>query len=1345
MDTSRAYTRLPVKPGIDISEMVTPDIGKRLYRPRPMSESDVLALNLDAIAQEKRNRKAKELGVRADLTEGQLELLAQHKRYLEENVQGLPEEKKTALLSSAVSDLDRAKKEGDVFGQEKNRLTIKKIIPGPEAYLRAGVYGVEKGLLGGEFGTEPERAGEKMRAEASARMHPIVAGAGHVGEQIAEFAGAAKAVSLLKKPIISLAKKVIPISKSKLQQAAQVAAQKSMKRQIAEGAARGAESMAETGALMQLKNEAAQAVVGPEKAPEDQGIAEAGKRIGKAAVEMGIIGGGFGAAGGLLKGAAAYKAVKQAKEYFGASRDEIAEIASGTAAPARVGEIYGRLTTAGKRRLYADLPGEPGPGTIKGRAGTDVLVERGLRPKGVQLSGADFRILKETPPPPLSVEAGTIPTMLSSPNKVVRAFGRAMDFFSRVGPSAEVSGLARKIKGKKAALTRFGDVAVASRMEAAKVLDDALKDAPDYLRSHFYEAYNGVASAAELPRMMESLISTIKANPGADLDNVLGTWAKVAEKGMAARELETGAIKSLKGIAESEATAAGIKELAKDPEYFRKIEDWRRRAFGVFESPEYKPTSESIEEMVKWISGQPISKEGTRAIYGIGLGKLAPPYYAKMAGIRKASLNNPEIRKGYEDWLRKQLVSHVQDIKVRAFNPITGEPSATGLRRSSKELYETRDDLPQAYRDLLGEVKEPGLAFKLSMAKLNDMILRSYGINEAAKIPGFVIDPKQFDRMASLGDFPKGRIGVELKEGYGKLTGGLMTGVPGDKGLGRSMLDEILYGRGTGVINSAAIEKLDIINKNWKWIQTVANLWAHIRNPIGNIIISAMRNSIPFIGKNASEAMNTTLPAMKDYIAGKPMTNHRYWMEMLERGVIESEFAAIETAEAIGRSALYPTREKGMKAVVDDFLSKFSKDPYKNGADNYVLNNLSKDIDEQMRAAGIDINVNPMGVWDKFQGLPAVRVMNRIYNVEDQMFKMQDYARQRMAGVSADQAAAVIDRYYPNYSAVAPAVQYLRKFPIMGPFVTFKMEMLRVIANHAEDAAKALAAGDPTAAARFINVFGIPTNLQNSVADMSGIPRDLLRTYDDNAREYNRGAIYYRDPSSKRDIGVALGNYFPHSDWTSLYNSFNRVGRGEISVDQFQKNLFKNLYGLDDWYVFNLFNFFNKGATIHDEQQIFDPNTAPMVAWGQPARQLEQEEKDALGPIQLYLSGARLPETLALAAKTSLPVNTLDFFRKRYARELRLYSQGQRDIGDLVSGAFGVRVFRPDTPAETALREAGQFPAADPYWKTMGSDPFENLKEAARKSALLRRGLLREQGRRTELEEGASPPEEGNQ
>lgn len=173
----------------------------------------------------------------------------------------------------------------------------------------------------------------------------------------------------------------------------------------------------------------------------------------------------------------------------------------------------------------------------------------------------------------------------------------------------------------------------------------------------------------------------------------------------------------------------------------------------------------------------------------------------------------------------------------------------------------------------------------------------------------------------------------------------------------------------------------------WKAFRTVDNPATHGRNIIGDIGFADFAGVSPFNPLN----WKYYVQSIRELAKGGAMRD-----EALRSGAIGTEYATAELRQLM--------HELG-------------------GAETGVVNGL-------------------FGFIEKVN-----RPLSKLYNAEDQVFKLASFIKQRTGGASIKEAAAHVNNWFPNYAEVGKAVKALRTSPIGAPFVSFQAEAARIYAN----------------------------------------------------------------------------------------------------------------------------------------------------------------------------------------------------------------------------------------------------------------------------------------------------------
>ena len=1228
-----------------------------------------------------RREMARKTGVRGDLSVERIADVSGVAERAKSRIEKLRKEQGDAAAEAerlkiikAAYETFKSTGDSDPFLNEKSKKILEGL--GGTGIFKALKAGVAKGVFGREAGQKIIESPSNIETAAAGALHPMAEGAGYVAEKAAEWVPALRAAGKVGRGAVAgvkalakgdplknfatfLAKAPVQVVDELLGSGAKDFGAKAVVRGGVKGAVQGAPTFGVTGAAIEAKDELVDRIATGDPVEMDKILAEGGVQA--------LLGGLFGAFGGAIKPALKTRVQAAVKKHYGFDDADLEAIRSGRADDATIDKLLEKQATLpGVQKIFQEAPDD----VVKELAAREAQGRMFPTMKGRPVSAETEEILgKEMLP--VSTEAGTKP------------LSRLEQFFLRSRGTPELTDASGRVKGKAEVLKREAEA-------YSREFDNIYTGQPVHVKEAIFDVLNGTANPAKLQAL------TVQEQ------------AKVAGAAKQIESLVKGGIATGQARTAAEAQAAGTVE----PEFFERVKDWQRRSFMFFEHKDFMPAPEVRDRFVTSIYDNVMKgPKGVKTAEALGI-KAKPVEFFEETGI--SVTQGPEAQAAYKDWLGRNVDSMLMNMKADVFagGKQTGQ-SMKGLKAVRRTDLEARKDLSPEWKELLGEIKDPRVNFELSLNKLNNIFLRSNFINEMSKVKGLVISPEDFARDQLLEQLPRPTLAPGEKladalsavrgkplpegEGYGKLAGHYVTAAPGS--LDKNLIDEVLYGEAISAVNSNVVQFLDQANRHWKWINTVGNVFSHPRNFFGNTLLAAMTNSIPLVGKKAGAAMKMTLDANSDYILGRPMTKHKYWLELLERGQIETEQVSGE---------LIRSGKEGARTFEKAWLGDFSADPLKNSADSWVLRNLGPQIDAALKKVGVDKmgqavkamkptlkglkGEEPLSMtFDKIQEIPVVRVANRIYNTEDQFFKLNLYSKLRLNGMEADQAAAAVDRYFPNYSAVSTAVQGLRRVPIAGAFVTFKAEMARVLYNHAEDAAIALAKGDARPAAKFIATMGAPLQYKRTLGQMSGISDKEQAELEANAPAYNKNAYYYRDMQTGQVQGLNLGSFIPHSDWLTLYDLFSKYGAGKIDLQTFGQGVQKNLYGLDEWWPVQGIQFWQTGQTAVQKQKAFEEG-APALAYSpEVVASMSPEERAAQGTLGAYTTGAKGPELAKYFGKQFfVPSFAAGHTAARFGREAELHAQGMTTDPEYAANFFGLRRFNPKEEGAIAKTEAGK-------------------------------------------------------
>jgi hypothetical protein len=224
----------------------------------------------------------------------------------------------------------------------------------------------------------------------------------------------------------------------------------------------------------------------------------------------------------------------------------------------------------------------------------------------------------------------------------------------------------------------------------------------------------------------------------------------------------------------------------------------------------------------------------------------------------------------------------------------------------------------------------------------------------------------------------------------------------------------------------------------WKSSKTIYNVPTHFRNVFGNVMFSDLA------GNNVLDLRNAPhyIAAMKDLIAKGPN-----WRELTGDGVVGGEYFGNEVRQALRLAEKTATPDTQLVEAFRYFHEK----------------------------AG------------------------RLYNAEDQIYKIAAYIKYKKAGMAPAAASRRVNEWFPNYAELPRWVRTLSRTPIGGPFLAFNVSALRIGGR--------AAIRHPFKLAKWAAVPGALTALSKMYLGMSDDEEELV----DAGRSYFEPVLPVRD------------------------------------------------------------------------------------------------------------------------------------------------------------------------------------------------------------------------------------------
>lgn len=453
----------------------------------------------------------------------------------------------------------------------------------------------------------------------------------------------------------------------------------------------------------------------------------------------------------------------------------------------------------------------------------------------------------------------------------------------------------------------------------------------------------------------------------------------------------------------------------------------------------------------------------------------------------------------------RELVEQGRDKPMESLIQASGIGKKLGITKA-------RQDIPGQIRYLMGEYADPVINYARSASKMINLLQSQKQLNQ-------------------LKDF-----GVANKLFFDKPTGTAVKQIAADGSDTRSPLNG-LYAEPELV---DAIENFEMMHKGgamfqlysmanaWvKWGKTVGSIQAQFRNPISNVLIEIVNGNFNFGG---------SLKPIRTVLA--------------EFGV-----PSVDTKE--GRAYLTRATQLGIydNTVLNEFTQMLKDAQQYKGS--------TMDFAEEL--AGKSGNIAKKGI----------ETLNKTYRAGDNLFKLmawENETKQLMDGRGLSRleaepiAAERVKNTRPTYSRVARIIKAFRLQPLIGQFVSWPSEMLRILPNTVRYAAEDFRTpGMRGYALKRIAGLIFGTSLLIGViklgmwaTDFNGRKMDALRRF---VAPYQKNASLMPTGMDGKDVGYVDISY------TSPYEIFFGPIQAAISGRDTEESIFGAIKDFTESYI----------------------------------------------------------------------------------------------------------------------------------------------------------------------------------
>ena len=404
-----------------------------------------------------------------------------------------------------------------------------------------------------------------------------------------------------------------------------------------------------------------------------------------------------------------------------------------------------------------------------------------------------------------------------------------------------------------------------------------------------------------------------------------------------------------------------------------------RRSYRMYEDAGYHPSSAAVKEATEYFRQQ------ARNLGKIELEEIEDFASNKVQEVLK-SVNNIDDNKKFESYYDK-------------------------VSRLNKKILTSREEIPQAVRNLMGEIKNPSENIILTVSKLSKLTENNRFYNELY----------QLGEGKYIFNESKSSVGADVVINGtnsfldGKFTTKEQLTAIQNKVARLSALDNPFF---TGLANIKGMSQKQ---------KTVYSLTTHARNITGGAQFGAFNGINPFANGN------TTRQVLWNRInRGGDAELDAMYEKYLRLGIINTSVKANETRELL---------KIGAEADADTFITRLGQ-----------------------KAVGYGVPKKLVGVTEAVDD-----ALTNTYMAVDDFYKINmfesDLATLKKAYPNESiealekQSAWLTQNMIPNYDRVPPTIKQLRYLPV-GNFVSFPAEIMRTSANMLKQSAKEIGSGN---------------------------------------------------------------------------------------------------------------------------------------------------------------------------------------------------------------------------------------------------------------------------------------------
>ncbi|MFA5378625.1 MAG: sigma factor-like helix-turn-helix DNA-binding protein [Dehalococcoidia bacterium] len=426
----------------------------------------------------------------------------------------------------------------------------------------------------------------------------------------------------------------------------------------------------------------------------------------------------------------------------------------------------------------------------------------------------------------------------------------------------------------------------------------------------------------------------------------------------------------------------------------------------------------------------------------------------------------PQAKQGYKDWLKREYGMTDDEAESFMNSELAYGRNDEGLRPfKKKRTKRVPTENLKRRKELSDEWKSFAGEIDRAAWLMQHTVVKQATMAYNAKFLSFISDylPELWTTDATEAAKRGWQRGqLPSDYGYGKLRGAYVSPV-----LAQYIKNEVGF-------NRSDIEELlnKLFTNPFKWVHTIGSYPTHMRNFLGNPAFSVLGQcsianplNAPYYAKSLKVHLNKS-GSMRDE-----------WKSLLKNNVIGNQYWGNEVKgmfEEISRLDPASWSEKAYEKIVR---------------------------------------------W-------PINKAGEFYNAEDSLYRVAAwYKNKEHFKMSDAENIEEINRAYTDYRKLPVAVEYLRKYPVMGPFVSFTWNVGKIVGNQAVQASKEIQ--NPKTRAKGIGrwlrlaaIMSIPEIVSDISKKLADVDDEKIAELEKHYAQFRRGGsfLYFRGKDDKLKV-----------------------------------------------------------------------------------------------------------------------------------------------------------------------------------------------------------------------------------